>query len=292
MNSGAQPDADVPDAPGMVDLPPGLVPDPGMEIALEEEKLVPYALFRFFDLNVVPGKTYRYHFRLFFANPNYKVELKFLERDELRDAPYLLTEWSDPSDAVAMPRDAEILVASVKPPPAGRVTMEPKATIGITYFYMDTGDELFEENEVLRGQLLNFLERELPEGMAPVEDAAAGGNWLDTFNPITVGKTAPKPEDEEAPTVDYLTESILLDMAGGERLPGKDRDMHEPGMLLLLDPDGNLFVKNELDDAEKFPKEEVAPAVGELDPTGRGLFDDDDDDGGDEEYMDDDDDDE
>ena len=54
--------------------------------------------------------------------------------------------------------------------------------------------------------------------------------------------------DDEPEKVDFVTNTVLLDMRGGDRLPGKDRELKTPGEMLLLDPDGILVVRNELDD--------------------------------------------
>jgi hypothetical protein len=88
-------------------------------------------------------------------------------------------------------------------------------------FNMDDGLIASEEVTVPRGQLLDYRQR-------PLSDAAGG-----------------ETEDKK---VDYLTNSLLLDVVGGARLPGKDRNLLEPGSVLLLDPEGALVVRSEIDD--------------------------------------------
>ena len=51
--------------------------------------------------------------------------------------------------------------------------------------------------------------------------------------------------------VDYFTHAIVVDFRGGERLHGKKVNslgLAAPGEILLLDSDGNLVVRDELDD--------------------------------------------
>ena len=59
--------------------------------------------------------------------------------------------------------------------------------------------------------------------------------------------------------VDYLTDDVILDMHGGERVSQKDRSLTQPGEILVWDSEGMLRVYNELDD-----REEYARCVGRL----------------------------
>ena len=52
--------------------------------------------------------------------------------------------------------------------------------------------------------------------------------------------------------MDYVTNAILLDVLGGGRLPGKDRTIAEPASILLLDGEGKLVVRSELDDLAEY----------------------------------------
>jgi|GEM_PF-2371021 len=75
------------------------------------------------------------------------------------------------------------------------------------------------------------------------------------------GPLGPQPK---APLdIDYLTECLVVDLRGGYRigrinLPGQGRLPHSeanaPGEILLLHPEGFLYVQNELEDAEEYDK--------------------------------------
>ena len=71
--------------------------------------------------------------------------------------------------------------------------------------------------------------------------------------------------------VNYLTHMIVVDLRGGELLHGRkggSLQLHAPGGILLQDPDGNLVVRDELDDlptcseiTRDDPSEEAAPTA-------------------------------
>ena len=53
--------------------------------------------------------------------------------------------------------------------------------------------------------------------------------------------------------MDLLSDYALLDMDGGNRLPGKAR-LLEPGRTLWLDPAGTLLVGNDVEDEEEYTR--------------------------------------
>lgn len=62
--------------------------------------------------------------------------------------------------------------------------------------------------------------------------------------------------------IDYLTECLVVDLRGGYRIdlrglgrpPHTDPNYNAPGEILLLDPEGYLYVQNELEDAANYKK--------------------------------------
>lgn len=267
--------------PGM----PGMPEMAGMPMGRGEE-IARVKLFRFFDFSVEPGKRYKYRVKLLLSNPNFGLPTRFLEREELARIQWLETDWSEPSNTVTIPRDARILAGPVKP--SAFVTGEPKATVGVAFFDFATGTEQFEKFEVIRGQWLNFYKRPLSgserltvgsqygqpppimpgldEMMTPEMPGMPGMPGKDKKKDRDRQKPKEKEKDKEkerqrqkepppAQLVDYLTETLVLDMRGGNRLPGRDREATEPGRLLLLDPEGKLVALNELDHAEEFQRQ-------------------------------------
>lgn len=221
-----------------------------------------YTLFRFFDFNVEPGKKYRYRVRLLLANPFYALDPKYLndEMKRLREQAvqeyqakmaagdragaqaarakwaYIETPFSEESEPITVPPDTQLLAASVSPPL--RAVGEPSGTVMVVRWVASNGQEAFESFAVKRGSVPNYRGRQFPPGAAQEETtkttlrvaAPAGGATAETF------------------TVDYITDAVILDLAGGGRLPGRDADISAPGQILVLNADGTLQVRDELDD--------------------------------------------
>ncbi len=178
----------------------------------QQPKPSSYKLFRFFDFDVEPGKQYVYRVRLGVQNPNHGQPISNLKTPELAKATFLKTKWSDPTSAIPVPRDTRLFAVSVKPP---RGYNEPSGQIMAVSWVHDKGLELYKDFGVIRGQVANYLKE-------------------------TVSGTS----------VDFISDATIVDMRGGERLPGSRRNtMYASGQILILDPAGNLRLHDELDDA-------------------------------------------
>jgi hypothetical protein len=231
----------------------------GSQLSEEDRK---YRLFRFFDFSVEPGKHYRYRVALLLWNPNYKVDPQYLESPEFGEKWYVVTNFSDSSGVVTVLRDSEVLAGPVDYSPV----RDPKAELGVLHFNVETGLETFADFVCERGQLLNYLDHELDDSkasgvgggyegygdmMGDYGDLMEGGPEMGMGMP---GMGPPRPskssDDEEPETIDFVTETVLLDIRGGGKLPGRDRDITEAGRVLLLDDVGRLIVRDELEDAE------------------------------------------
>jgi len=238
-------------------------------MAMAEQEPSPYYLFRFFDFNVEPGTYYRYRVRLLLANPNKDLPRRFVKPPELVEKRWVETDWSEPTNPIFVPRDDRVLAVSVKPP--RRPWDEPSGKILAVHWDMDLGLEVSEEFDVQRGLLANFPDRD--------------ASFLQNRRPISIGGLEGGPgiggmlggteDPEEQPKVDYRTEALVLDMAGGERLSRRDRDQTSPGKILLLAANGNLVVHDELEDARAVASrekpEEVETIPGRGRPEGREM---------------------
>ncbi len=231
---------------------------PGMPVKKAE-----IGLFRFFDFTVAPGKHYRYRVRLVLANPNFGLSARYLETEELAKERWIETDWSEPTDTISVPRDSRLLVGEVKS--SRYVTVEPSTTMILVHFDEMTGKESSAEKaDVLRGQLVNYdveVEKAAATGMMPGMEGMMDPMMMDPMAAEAGGAPARRPprrrqpeKEEEKEYVQYRTGNVLLDMSGGDRLPGRDRDLTEPSKLLLLDADGNLVVRTELEDKKEFKK--------------------------------------
>ena len=238
-----------------------------------------YWLLRFFDFTVEPGKQYRYRVRLVLHNPNCDVDDRYLsertqaKKQEIEQAAkkaedegnsrkailiryrwkYLETDWSEPTDVVSVPRDTKLLAVSVKPPL--RTGDAPSASVMMITWVESHGKEAYTKTPfaVVRGKVANFPGREFPPGKAlknkkkkkdvgEDEDFAFLGKFGNLADVGGVTKDVMK--------VDYLSEALVLDMWGGQRL--HDGRLTAPGELLLHTPEGSLVVREELDDKAEY----------------------------------------
>ncbi len=183
-----------------------------------------YLLFRFFDFTAEEGKRYRYRVRVALKNPNRGIEVKHLAEGVDAAKPYLVSEPSEPSSVVTVARANNVLAGPAKP---ARGANEVKATLLVRQFDRQMGIDVAVPMEIYRGQLMNYDNH-------PVGGAADGRG-----NPS--GQTA-----------NLRTDTVLIDISGGEpvKMPGETASA--PAVLALIDSDGRLVVRDELGDSEEF----------------------------------------
>ena len=218
----------------------------------------PIRLFRFFDFTVEPGKHYRYKVMLLLTNPAQRVPkaLQSLLPPELEATKtWLKSDYSEPSEVVSIPADTRLLARSVKPQRLG----DPTANLLLVRFDARDGSEsTLETNDVVRGQLVNYFQL--------VEVPRVDPNLLNPNVPAATPRPGPRPAGNQRPEMqktDFATESLLLDMQGGDKLARSK--LSRSASLLFLDSTGNLVVRDELEDqqnVERFkPPEATAGAA-------------------------------
>jgi len=186
-------------------------------------QMADYTLFRFFDYSVQPSKSYVYRVRLKLMNPNYDLPSHMLKNSELAKAEYVDTPWTELDGAVKVPGDSYLLAGAVQPP---RGANEPSVKVFVESFDIQQGLKASELFTLRRGDIAGDRQRSVK-----------------LSDPITL-----EIKDQK---LDFDTDTVLLDMIGGESLGEKNRD-DAPGMLLLLDEAGNLIVRGELDDKQQY----------------------------------------
>jgi hypothetical protein len=226
-------------------------PAPGAEAAADGDaethghtadvSAVEYLLLRFFDFTVEPGKRYAYRVKLLLANPNYKVEARYLSAPALAEKTYIESDWSEPCAPVFVPRDDRLLAGPVKAPI--RITAEPLATVTLVKWMMDRGVETSQEFKISRGQLANLSS----EATDLVENESGEASLVEETTPSKAKKREPA-----GPMITFKTDALLLDVRGGTKWSGQQ--VFEPGELLLVDYDGRLVVHSEIDDLALIPK--------------------------------------
>jgi len=237
----------------------------GMAGAMGPRREIPeYQLFRFMDFTVSQGKYYQYRVRLRLANPNYQMPAQGMESEELTKAPFLETDWSMETKMISVPLDSRVLAGPVNV--SSNVNVVPRGEAVTVFFKEADGTEVAEKHAaVYRGQLMNFYQVPVKEEK-PAPSLYGAGEYGAEMEGDIYGAGAPEPPKakkrqpkEEVEMIDYVTEMLVLDFQGGSPLPGIDR-LKAPGRTLLMDPAGNLILKDELENQEEwiefFPPEE------------------------------------
>jgi hypothetical protein len=248
--------AQAPPVPGPGETPPDQI-DPfnarqGSPTATPEEPATvagqdpDYLLFRFFDYTIEPGRQYRYRVQLMMKNPNFGVDPRHLTDPALAKQRFIpgpeqlaATENWPMTDVVYVPRDTRVLAGAVKSPRPEQYGVEPTGKLLLVTFAMQTGRKAHQEISVSRGLVANKLGCTFP----PKPPAKRAGGDDGGFTAVAPAAT----ERRDTISVDYVTDAVVLDMRGGERLPGRDR-LEAPGEILILNADGRLVVHRELDD--------------------------------------------
>ncbi len=257
-------------------------------------------LFRFFDVLAEPGKTYRYRVRLLLNNPNFGIQVRYLKDDdystripgfkgvdpagtpvkagpaELAASETICTEWSQLSPTVLIPRDTRLLAVTVNPPAPGREN-PPNGKVMVINWVNKSGIEAYKDFPVRRGKVINFKGYKFPEIIEPREE-----RYTRTRRGRPPQRVLRRPTDEvETIDLDYVTESLVVDLRPGQRSSSRD-PWPGPSEILVWNPDGSLAVLNELADRDDYEDltmtEEEAAALDDASGIAPGGLPDDDDD--------------
>jgi hypothetical protein len=199
---------------------------------------VDFWLFRFIDFAVEPGKRYKYRVKLALADPNFGQPDDTLHPEVLdrqRDAAKannnkkpnyrFVADWSEPTPTIGIPLAGSVKLAEVRLPAADKVNEEPVIKLLVESFNVDEKGNAIkaaEELDTRRGYIANMTQRD-QRYIGP------DGTWID-----------------EVESFAFRTGITVLDVDGGESL-GKDTTA--PARVLLMGPAGELYIRNELDDA-------------------------------------------
>jgi hypothetical protein len=194
----------------------------------------PFWMFRFFDTNVEPGKRYRYKVQLVLTDVNGYIPRPFLDGKVIArlpelpktpsakySVPPLKTPWSEPSPVVSIPMAGELRVAKTTPATERQFNSEPSVRMLVKSFDLDEDGKPVQaaiEEEFRRGSVMN-LTKDAETIMGPFIDK------VDDFK--------------------FRTGATLLDIEGGEQLPG---ELSAPSKALVMDAGGRLSVRDELAD--------------------------------------------
>ncbi len=197
---------------------------------------IPDILFRFFDFQIQLNHRYRYRVRLVLRNPNFELPERYLQNAELGKSQFVLSPDSDPSPVVAVSGYSEVLAGPVKPSVG---ISDASASVIIRNRDAETGATIaYEFPGIERGTLLNFTVVKKIVGKDKTE----------------VGPLKPNPVDGSVTVADkavFNSNEILLDMRGGDKVPGSPTNrVEEPSGVLVLDESGRLAVRGPLADQQ------------------------------------------
>lgn len=191
-----------------------------------------WKLFRFFDFDVEPGKTYQYRVKLVFANPNYEIPKRYLEDYADREGEYREAPWSEPSPAVMVRYGSRMLAGPLVKERAG----EPIVELALKQFDQEEAADARDFIDVARGAVLNKRGAKV---LVPDSESAPGSSG-----------------DSREIEVDFQTDTLLVDILGGEPISG-GRGKKAPGHVLVLRNDGEFAILDEAADSQEFQMEKA-----------------------------------
>ena len=196
---------------------------------------VPHLLFRFFDFTVEPGKRYRYRVKLVMQDVNNGVRASKLDpaviarRAEIKSESakaYRTSEWSDASPVASIPLAGSVRVAAVKAASSKNVNAQPSTTLLVQSFDVDE-----KKNAILAAKEETLVPGSVANMVKDVEYIVPGNRFIDQMD-----------------DVNFHTDITVVDIDGGERLT---KDISVPGRVLLMDPTGRLYIRDELLDEDE-----------------------------------------
>ncbi|HEX4130455.1 MAG TPA: hypothetical protein VHZ24_10445 [Pirellulales bacterium] len=201
-------------------------PQPGNASPVQAE-VVPYRLFRFFDYTVEYGKSYRYRVKLTLDNPNRGVFVRYLKSPKLAEGDTRETRWSEPSPVVSVPLDFRVLASDAKI--SRSASIEPQARVMVVRWVPEEGVEVAHEYLRDRGSMLDF-------------------RGTSAAIPI-----AGKADQTKTGSVDFVTNSLLVDVLGGDIVTdAKGRPYRAPSDTLVMNQDGSLSLHTSIGDGVQY----------------------------------------
>ena len=235
-------------------------------LRIQQATSVDYYLFRYFDFEVDPNETYVYRVKLILANPNYGVEERFVEDPATLSQRYIESEFSDPSNPVALGADARVFAESVEAPT--RPGAEPSVALASVYFDAESASEsLVQGQKLRRGAVANFYNQSHNpvnvQGGLSSDMMMMGGDMMGGSTGKGKGKSSKK-------TVNHISDETLVDALGGVKITGSD--FRSPGKVLLLEPNGLLQVREVKEDARELGRYDGSNTGGMMGAGGAGMM--------------------
>jgi hypothetical protein len=230
---------------------------------------VTYCLFRYFDFDVEPNKSYQYKVRLAVKNPNLFMADKYLDEtaEKTKRVPVFWTEFSEPSGPVTALATSRVLVQDVDL--INPRNNETSATItSIAFDETEKTDYILKDQKITLGTVLNFLKKsssKAPDtttqnGMSGMN--SGGSDYGSTATAMSTGTgTAAKPK-ASTKTLDHLSGECVLDIIGKRRLAGTNQEHVSSGQIMLMGFDGTVKLQSAKIDKQEIDRYEKKQTTG------------------------------
>jgi hypothetical protein len=252
--------------PGMPMVPSGA---PAMVSDADAVQPPEYRLFRFIDLDVKPGRTYRYRIATACWNPNLNVASRHLVDANLAKATTLKSPFSAATPAVLVPDGIRMLVQPQRKidPSCPTCRGQGKDQSGVCRTCKPTRPMLALKRLKAGTVVVNILGQTTAGGF--------GLRWLlmDVGGLVNVAPAGGKRGDPRSQGEAISTDRVLLDVRGRledpkETRSGKPTSPPEPLEMIFLRPDGVIEVASAADsqgDIDRYlqtlqPDDAAAPA--------------------------------
>ncbi len=211
---------------------------------IQQAASVDYYLFRYFDFEVEPDKTYVYRVKLILGNPNYGVDEHFVEDPSTLDKTFVESEFSAPSNPVALGAISRVLAENVEA--SSRPGAEPRITLSSVYFdEEDASESIIQGQNLKRGQVANFYSQK--HDAVSVAGGRSSASMYDAMGMGSAGsKKGGKPKNK---SVNHISNVCVVDALGGAKISGVT--LRSPGKVLFLEPNGLLQIREVKEDARE-----------------------------------------
>lgn len=210
-----------------------------------------FALVRFFDFTVVPGKVYRYRVRLGLDDPNNPseglrppnsaLETDVVVRRNQAKERYRLTDWSEMSAPIGVHAGARVL--------ASEVTQPRMAVVRGVRVETKAGDEPV-------AQILALTWKANGPYDVPIPAAVRRGSVLNGSQPEAEA-IDPMVNQVRKIAHTYVTDTLVADIFGGQPLDSKG--LTSPGYVLVMSPDGRLEMHGEIEEQAAYKQNFIPP---------------------------------
>jgi hypothetical protein len=193
-----------------------------------------YVLFRYLDIKVDPGKTYRYRVKLILTNPFRERRVEEVTDPSIIEGEERETEYSEPTSPVTVKEDAQFFVKRIDSR-IGRPSL-PYAEMDIFQWFVSTGTVVNQSLQTQIGQILGG--RKKADVLRPAEGVFDKESVLFSTSDALV----------DVSSAFSLDASLHKDILDSVNVPTAKRvGATAPDEVLVVDENGELHVIDGLD---------------------------------------------